>query len=162
VTSLMLALLLHVPLAGGNTDSYAEAHRVSTETGRPMVIMVSAEWCGACKQMEKNVLPQIKKQDVMEKVSFAVVNMDRDKTLAQKLIGNGPLPQLLMFRKNGNGWLRRKLVGGQSVEAVQKFIQQGVARDEETKKADQQQSPEATPTEAKVAEKPTAQPTETH
>jgi thioredoxin-like negative regulator of GroEL len=165
MTSLTLTLLLHMSLASGGTDSYAEAHRVTTETGKPMLVMVSAEWCDSCRTMEKTVLPKIEKHGLLQKVSFAVVNFDRERALANKLIGNGPLPQLVMYRKNGNGWLRRKLVGGHSAEAVEKFIEQGIARDEAAKKAEQQQQQQQASQkpagESKVASNPEAQPTQT-
>ena len=49
-------------------------------------------------------------------------------TWPSKLTGGGPVPQLVMYRKTPNGWLRRKLIGGQSVEAVEEFINEAVAR----------------------------------
>ena len=63
-----------------------------------------------------------------------MVNPDRDKELADKLIGGGPIPQLVMFRRKGDGWVRKNLVGGQSVEAVEEFIKEGLARDAADKK----------------------------
>ena len=67
-----------------------------------------------------------------------------------------------MFRRNGKGWLRRKLIGGQTPQAVEKFIQQGIARDEVTKKDAKKQPPgqpaDQQPAEAKVAEKPKTRP----
>ena len=114
MTSLTLATLLHVSVAAVGTQSYADAHRVTTKTGKPMLVMVSAEWCGACKQMEKAVLPQLKKRGLLKKVSFAIVNADRQKTLANKLTRGGSIPQLVMYRRSGKGWLRRRLVGGQN------------------------------------------------
>jgi putative sterol carrier protein len=40
-----------------------------------------------------------------------------------------------MYRKTANGWRRQKLVGGQSVEAVEQFIKEGLAQDEVDKKS---------------------------
>lgn len=165
MTGLTLAVVLQLSLAAAAPHSYADAHRTTAETGRPMVVMVSAEWCSACKEMEKTVLPQVAKRGLLKKVSFALVNVDRESTLARRLIGNGPVPQLLMFRRNGNGWLRKKLVGGQTPEAVEKFIEQGVARDEAAKKAPEGElksfSDEET-ADTKVADKPKAQPISKH
>ena len=64
-----------------------------------------------------------------------MVNPDRDKELAEKLTGGGPIPQLVMFRKKGNGWVRKNLVGGQSVETVEEFIKEGLAKDAADKKS---------------------------
>ena len=163
MTSLTLAMLLHVSAVAAGSDSYAQAHRATTKTGKPMVIMVGAEWCGSCQTMEKTVLPQIRKRGLLKKVNFAKVNMDRQRTLARKLTGGGPLPQLVMFRRSSKGWLRRRLVGGQSCQTVEKFIEQGIARDEATKKAsgeEQQKQPskKEEQADAKTAEKPKVQP----
>jgi len=40
-----------------------------------------------------------------------------------------------MYRKTANGWRRRRLVGGQSVATVEKFINEGVAMNDEAEKA---------------------------
>ena len=92
--------------------------------------------------MEKNVLPQIEKRGLLKRVSFAIVDADRQRTLARKLTRGGPLPQLVMFRRNGKGWLRRKLIGGQSRVTVEKFIKQGVEKDEAAKKAQEKEKPQ--------------------
>ncbi|MFW5692962.1 MAG: hypothetical protein ACOCWL_01980, partial [Thermoguttaceae bacterium] len=54
--------------------------------------------------------------------------------LAKRLTGGGPVPQLVMFRKTEQGWVRRKLIGRQSVEVVERFIEQGIALDEADKR----------------------------
>jgi hypothetical protein len=41
-----------------------------------------------------------------------------------------------MYRKTRDGWKRSKLVGGQSVRAVEAFIGKGLERDEATKQAE--------------------------
>ena len=130
MSSLALATVLHASLVLGGANSYADAHRATTETGKPMVVMVSAEWCGPCQRMKKSVLPEVERRGVLKKVAFAVVNVDRERSLARKLTGGGAVPQLIMFRRTKDGWMRRKLVGGQSVASVEKFINEGVAASE--------------------------------
>ena len=80
-----------------------------------------------CQMMKKTVIPQVRKRGLLRKVAFAMVNPDRDRELAEKLIGGGPMPQLVMYRKTPDGWTRQVLVGGQTVEAVEQFIKEGVA-----------------------------------
>ena len=55
--------------------------------------------------------------------------------LAEKLTAGGPIPQLVIFRKTAGGWLRQTLVGAQSVESVETFLNEGPARDEAEKKS---------------------------
>jgi thioredoxin-like negative regulator of GroEL len=133
MTTLMFAAVLQVSIAGAGAENYADAHRETTETGKPLVVMVSTEWCVPCQQMKKTILPQIRKHGLFSKVCFAQVNPDQDQELAQKLTGGGPVPQLVMFRQTRQGWMRRKLIGAQSVETVEKFINEGIASNDESK-----------------------------
>lgn len=142
MTSMLLAAIVQTTiLATGieaappaEVETYAEARQTTTETGKPMVIMVSTDWCPPCQVMKKTVLPRVRERGLLRRVAFAVVNPDHDRDLAEKLTGGGPIPQLVMFRKTANGWMRKKLVGGQSVETVEQFIADGLARDEADKK----------------------------
>jgi thioredoxin-like negative regulator of GroEL len=127
-----------------DAESYAEARRATIETGKPMVVMVSTDWCPPCQTMKKTVLPRVRERGLLRKVVFAMVNPDHDAKLAQELTGGGPIPQLVMFRKTADGWKRQKLIGGQSVETVEQFIKEGLAQDEAEKKvteASEEKSP---------------------
>ncbi len=142
MTSMLLAAVIQTAMAATgveatpvSTETYTEAHRKTTETGKPMVVMVSTEWCPPCQTMKKAVMPRVREHGLLKKVAFAMVNPDRDRELAQKLIGNGPIPQLVMFRKKGDTWVHKNLVGGQSVETVEEFIKEGLAADEVEKKS---------------------------
>lgn len=134
MTSLGFAAVLQVTLALTGTDGYAEAHQMVTETGRPMLVVVGADWCPACQTLEKTVLPQVRQRGLLRRVAFAVVNLDHDQELGQQLTAGGPIPQMLMYRKTANGWKLRRMVGNQTVEAVESFINEGLALDEDAKK----------------------------
>jgi len=116
-------------------DSYAEAHRTTTQTGKPMVVMVSTDWCPPCQVMKKSIMPRVRERGLLRKVAFAMVNPDRDRDLADQITGGGPIPQLVMFRRTSDGWVRKKLIGGQSVETVEEFISEGLTQDAADKKA---------------------------
>jgi thioredoxin-like negative regulator of GroEL len=128
-----LVVLVGLSSLASGTDSYADAYRQTTETGRPMVVLVSAEWCGACKTMEREVIPKMRQRGLFRRVSFARVDLDRQRTLGRKLTRGGPIPQLLMFRRTGNGWRLSRLRGGQNARTVEAFIDRGLKRDAEAK-----------------------------
>ncbi len=117
-------------------ETYAVAYKTIVESGRPMVVMVGTEWCPPCQAMKRHVLPVIRQRRWFRKIAFAKVNADEEAALARRLTGGGPVPQLVMFRKTRDGWVRRKLVGRQSVEVVERFIEQGIALDEEAKRTE--------------------------
>jgi hypothetical protein len=150
MTTMLCAFIIHsaLVLTGGDgrvasTESYAEAHRTTMETGRPLVVMVSTDWCPPCQVMKKKILPRVRQGGLLRKVAFAVVNPDRDGELAEEITGGGPVPQLVMFRKTTHGWIRSKLIGGQSVEAVEQFIGEGLAASDVDKKKGGEKGPTA-------------------
>ena len=115
-------------------ETYTEGYQATMKTGRPMLVMVSTEWCPACQVMKRRILPQIRQRGLLSRVAFATVNPDQEGELAQQLIGRGPIPQLVMYRKTPRGWTRRVLVGGQSVETVEHFINEGTVADDNAAK----------------------------
>ncbi len=135
MTSLTLATLMHLPLLVSATESYDAAHQETVKTGQPLVVMVGADWCPACQQMEKTIIPQVRQRGLLRRVAFALVNLDRERDLAQNLIEGGPIPQLIVFRRGPDGWHRRRLVGGQSVETVEQVITEEVAQTDAAAKA---------------------------
>lgn len=126
-------------------ETYAAAQRVAEKTGKPMVIMVGTDWCSPCQTMKKTILPRVREHGLFRRVTFAMVNADRESELANEITGGGPVPQLVMFRKTTKGWVRKKLIGGQSVETVEEFINDGLASDAAAKK-DKKTDEKAKPT----------------
>jgi|YNPMSStandDraft_1061717.scaffolds.fasta_scaffold110176_1 thiol-disulfide isomerase/thioredoxin len=103
--------VLSVLFAQEGTLVYAEAYRMAVEQNRPLVVLVGAEWCPACKLMERQLFPFLRQRKLLGKIAFVVVDLDRDGKLGQQLVGDGPIPQLLMFRRWGNSWRMVRLIG---------------------------------------------------
>jgi thioredoxin-like negative regulator of GroEL len=120
---------LQVSLLTTGGQSYAEAHRLQAETGRPLVVLIGADWCPACQTMKNSVIPQAQRQGVLEGVAFAQVNTDQEPELSKKLMQGGMIPQLVVFHKSAKGWQRKQLVGAQSITAIQGAIHQLQAAD---------------------------------
>jgi len=133
--SLSFAVVLQASVLAAGADSYADAHKLVAETGRPMVILVGAEWCPACKVLENTVIPQVREHGYLQRVAFAIVDYDREREISQRLVGDGPLPQMLMYRKTADGWKVRKLIGSHPVNIVEWFLYEGVTADDQAKQA---------------------------
>lgn len=136
----LTALVQLAMLATSGEETYADAHRATNETGRPMVVMVTADWCAACQQMKNDVIPQCRQRGLLRRVAFAIVNLDRERDLGTQLTAGGPIPQLLVYRRTGEGWRMNRLIGGQSVEAIEDVIKEAeasakTAKDIKTEKA---------------------------
>ncbi|MDD4785794.1 MAG: thioredoxin family protein [Pirellulales bacterium] len=129
MTTLGMAILIQAALIGAeNQDaSYSKAHRETAKTGRPMVVLVGAEWCPACVQMKQTVVPQLKKSEVFKQISYAEVDVDQERELGRQLTKGGPIPQLVMYRRTPLGWRLWRIIGGQSVHRVERFISNGLS-----------------------------------
>jgi thiol-disulfide isomerase/thioredoxin len=136
--ALLQTFLLAAP--ADTNETYTEAHRQTAESGKPIVVMVSTDWCGPCQAMKRNVLPKLREHGLFKKVCFAQVNADKESDLAKELTGGGPVPQMVMYCKTDKGWFRRKLIGGQSVEKVEEFIKEGLVSKDDDQKADKSSS----------------------
>jgi len=138
VTGLTLAVVLQASLllpTTTTTTSYTAARKACDKTGRPMIVLVGADWCPACVEMKNNIIPKIRRRGLLRRVAFAEVNVDHHQKLGRELTDGGPIPQVVMYRKTRKGWLRRRLIGGQSAETVSAFIEEGIRLNQEAKKA---------------------------
>jgi thioredoxin-like negative regulator of GroEL len=121
-------LLLNISALTTGDQTYTQAYNIAiSDSSRPLVVLVGADWCPACQAMKTSVLPQVQQLGGLNNVSFAMVNVDRESTIAQGLMEGNSIPQLVMFVKTDKGWSRRQLTGNQSVSAVQGFVAQGVS-----------------------------------
>lgn len=125
MNSLAMSLILQASMLGATEKSYADAYKSQEETGRPLVVLVGAEWCPGCRTMKQSVLPEVERHGALERVHFAVVNTDQDRDLAGKLMEGGSIPQLVMYRKTSKGWIRRRLTGSRSAADVEAFLKEG-------------------------------------
>jgi thioredoxin-like negative regulator of GroEL len=131
----MMIALCSAAVGANDGETYADAHQASMKTGKPMLVMVSTEWCPACQVMKRRIMPQIRERGLLRRVAFASVNPDNERELSRQLTGGGPIPQLVMYRKTPRGWVRQVMVGSQSVETVEQFINQAIATDGDEEKA---------------------------
>lgn len=112
--------------------TYDHARQETMKTGKPLLVFIGAEWCGACVQMKNNVIPVLKKSRLFNKVAFAAVDFDENKDLGKKLTAGGPIPQTILFCKDKKGWHSHKLIGGQNLATVESLIKESLAQAPQT------------------------------
>mgnify|MGYP001102380489 CR=1 FL=1 len=128
MTTLMMAALLQVSAAAtpANTAApkadYATAFEQSMASGKPLVVLLGADWCPGCVQMKNSILPRVAKAGGLDGVEFAYVDTDRQPKLSRRLSQAGAIPQLIRYEKSEDGWQRELLVGAQSVKKVTSFV----------------------------------------
>jgi thioredoxin-like negative regulator of GroEL len=122
ISSLVFAFVMQASLAANASDNYADAYREHATNGKPLLVLVGADWCPGCRKMKDHVIPQARKQGVLRDVAFATVNTDHDRDLARKLMRGGSIPQLVLFHHTADGWKRTQLTGAQSTETLKSLV----------------------------------------
>jgi thiol-disulfide isomerase/thioredoxin len=122
---LQVSMVATAPTSGA---SYSEAYREAHETGKPLVVLVGADWCPGCQTMKRSVIPALKQSGDLALVSFAAVNTEIDRELAGKLMQGGSIPQLIVYKKTETGWHREQLTGAKSVSETRGLLRRVAQR----------------------------------
>ena len=135
-----LLLLAAIPLASispqpAAPSQFDQAVRQSMAKGRPMVVLIGADWCPGCVVMKRRVIPEVVKGGGFAGVEYAYVDVDRQPRLAKQLSRAKAIPQLIRFHKTPSGWQSQLLTGAHSAKDVQRFIRNGLPRTSPAKQA---------------------------
>ena len=131
-----LAALVVLPCALLSVDpvSYSRAAKEAEAKQQPLLVLIGADWCPGCQTMKRGVLPSLARKGGLSKISYAVIDTDREPQLAGELMRSGAIPQLIVFSRQSDGqWHREQIVGATSEQRVQALIAR--ARDAQTSKA---------------------------
>jgi len=130
----MFSLLITVILTTAPADqqlqqSYAQAYTESLEEKKPLLVVVGAPWCPACRILKESTLKPMAKTGELDDVSFVVINRDENPALAAKLTqGEKTIPQIILYTPGEDGWKRRKLRGFQSKQPIRSLIQKALVQ----------------------------------
>ncbi len=122
MTTLLMAVVLQAGIAGASEQTYAEAYYQSTQSGRPLVVMLGADWCPACVKLKNSIMPQVAQAGTLANVELAYVDVDKEPALARQLVKGGSIPQLVCFERGPKGWESRYMIGAQSPARIAQFI----------------------------------------
>lgn len=100
------------------TQTYEEAYNLSIKENKPLLIILTSDYCGSCIKL-KETLQESKRLD---RVSLVFVNIDEQPELAEKLMKERSLPQLILFFQSKDGWKRTGLVGCANETQIQELI----------------------------------------
>lgn len=111
------------------TQNYADAYRDSVSQKKPLLVVVGAPWCPACKSLkESTILPMAEKGE-LDGVSLAMINKDEDPELARELThGEQLIPQIILYTSEEGRWQRRKLTGFQSKQPIRNLIRRALGK----------------------------------
>lgn len=112
-------------LVGGT--SYEQAYEETQASGRPLLVLVGAEWCPGCRTMKHNVLARMRQAGQLADVNYTEVDADAG-DLAGRLMRGGTIPQLIAFSKGADGkWHREQVTGATSQQGVEQLIRHALA-----------------------------------
>jgi thioredoxin-like negative regulator of GroEL len=121
-----LAAILHTAVLSANPLPYDQAFAENEKTGKPLVVLIGAEWCPGCVTMKKSSLPKATQDAVFNEVVYTSVDTDKQGEVARQMMQGGSIPQLVIFHKTAAGWKQDRLVGAQSPAAIIQFVRKGL------------------------------------
>ena len=127
MTGLALSFVLQAALLANGAQPYNRAFYEAEATGRPLLVLVGADWCPGCRTMKQSVLPQMVQSGRLNQVSLSVVNTDAESVLASRLMRGSSIPQLIVFSKTDKGWHREQINGAVNPATVEALIGRAVA-----------------------------------
>lgn len=123
-SALLLSAVMVSSAAAQQPTDYKTAYERAQDGERPLLVLVTAEWCPPCQRMKTDTLPELMSREAFKDFHFATVDYDVENELATQLIGTRGVPQLLMFEKQEGKWVRRYITGYKSADVVEAFIAQ--------------------------------------
>lgn len=105
-------------LLGGLT--YDEAYKSAQVNGKPLVVLVGADWCPGCVIMKDKIMPKVDTSNV----NYATVNSSTHPKLASELLSGNSIPQLVIYKKTEKDGYRLsyRKIGVTTVEEVERAI----------------------------------------
>ncbi len=101
--------------------SYDAALKASKESGKPVVMIFSAAWCGPCQANKKAVYPSDAVQPFHEKFVWAYLDADDEANIpAMQKFGVTGIPHIQFLDKGGKSL--GNAVGGTSPEEFAKVL----------------------------------------
>jgi thioredoxin-like negative regulator of GroEL len=128
MTGFAMLVVMQAGLLGAEGQSYADAYNQAVTQGKPLVVLVGADWCQGCNVMKKGVIPNLFRRGKLRDVQFSTVNADEHPKLARSLMRGESIPQLIVFSKTADGgWRREQLVGQKAEQEVEELIDRAAA-----------------------------------
>lgn len=127
MTALTANLVFQTLILATGAQPYPEAYRQADETNRPLLVLVGADWCPACRTMKHSTLARMEKVGKLKQVEFTILNADHDSGLSSQIMRGSSIPQLVLFEKTATGtWRRSQITGGASEGEVEALISRAV------------------------------------
>jgi thioredoxin-like negative regulator of GroEL len=122
IAALMLVAVVSAPPGSEEPIPYDAAYVQAQEQKKPLVVLVGADWCAACKSMKADTIHSMKNEGAFKEVVFTQVDKDAQPEIAQQVMQGNTLPQIVVFCESEQGWKRFSLTGMQSERRVKELL----------------------------------------
>lgn len=122
MTGILTCVLLQAAMLADVGTDYRTAFAECQQTGKPLLVLVTAKWCPACQALRKTTIPRLTKEGRLNHLAFAVVDADEDRELAQRLMRGVTIPQMILFSQANGNWQRDYMVGVQPEQEMLHFL----------------------------------------
>lgn len=126
MTALTANLVFQTLILATGAQPYPEAYKNVEQTGRPLLVLVGADWCPACQTMKQSTMAKMEKTGRLKRVEFSILNTDQESTLSRRVMQGSSIPQLVLYEKTGSGWRRTQITGAASEGEVEALISRAV------------------------------------
>jgi thiol-disulfide isomerase/thioredoxin len=93
----MYALIMAVTLLLASPEhSYNDALDVHNDTGKPLVVLVHADWCPPCQRIKHQSIPKVRNLD---KAAYGELDYDQHERTAKEMMQGASVPQIIVFVK---------------------------------------------------------------
>jgi thioredoxin-related protein len=106
----MLNGFLLLALSFLDVTTYGEAIQKSQQENKPLLVIVSANYCAPCQVLKRNVIKPMLDSGELKEVYVSYVEEEKDKELFDKLLGeNKSIPKIIIYHKKNDKWFRGKV-----------------------------------------------------
>jgi thioredoxin-like negative regulator of GroEL len=119
---LTASVAMQVALLATSANAYQDAYNQADKEGKPLLVLVGADWCPGCRTMKQEMIPELERDGGLSQVVFTTVNTDEKPTLSRRLLHGTSIPQLVLFTRTAKGWRRSQLTGVQVPGIIRQFI----------------------------------------
>ncbi len=101
---------------------YEVAYKKAQEEKKPLLVLVGADWCVACRTLKADTIAPMTKAGQLKDVIITHVDKDKNPELAAQVMKGNILPQIVVFSEADSGWKRFSLTGMQTERRVKELI----------------------------------------
>jgi thiol:disulfide interchange protein len=102
--------------------SYEAAYQQAQKERKPLLVLVGADWCHACKTMKTDTIVPMKEAGHLKEVVYTQIDKDKHPEIASQIMQGNTLPQIVVFCESDKGWKKFSLTGIQTERRVKELL----------------------------------------